>query len=383
MKDFTFFLCNLLMATVFFQACQESKLELMDSSEASICDCLPEIYSTEPGSLITYGSGEKEITLTHYDGINVFQGDILLTEEQIIRMTATEAESGDSPNIKTRSTGRASVVSRWPNKVVPYVINGSLPSQSRVTNAIAHWESYTDFDFVPRTNQQNYIEFVVGSGCSSYVGMIGGRQTINLASGCTTGNVIHEIGHAIGLWHEHTRADRSYSVNILWNNIQDGAVHNFEIYNLLDYSGYDWGTFDFNSIMLYDSYAFSNNGQPTITKKDGSTFTSQRSALSSSDISGAEYVYSAVDLSSPQNVIVSHDGIETLTMTWNPVPGAIEYWIYTLMPGQDVQPKLYRITSTNYYEREMKLKYIDGYRLWVSARDFQGNTSRAIEATWQ
>ncbi len=33
------------------------------------------------------------------------------------------------------------------------------------------------------------------------VGMQGGQQTISLGAGCSTGNAIHEIGHAIGLDH--------------------------------------------------------------------------------------------------------------------------------------------------------------------------------------
>ena len=43
--------------------------------------------------------------------------------------------------------------------------------------------------------------------------------------------------------------------------------------------------------MHYDSYAFSANGQPTITKKDGTTFSSQRSSLSPGDLTGIATLY--------------------------------------------------------------------------------------------
>ncbi|WP_367864299.1 hypothetical protein [Pedobacter sp. WC2423] len=43
--------------------------------------------------------------------------------------------------------------------------------------------------------------------------------------------------------------------------------------------------------MMYPSSAFSSNGEPTITKLDGSTFGSQRTALSAGDLAGFKYLY--------------------------------------------------------------------------------------------
>ena len=39
--------------------------------------------------------------------------------------------------------------------------------------------------------------------------------------------IIHELGHLIGLWHEQSRRDRDAHVLVMWNNIMDGAKHNF------------------------------------------------------------------------------------------------------------------------------------------------------------
>ncbi len=55
--------------------------------------------------------------------------------------------------------------------------------------------------------------------------------------------------------------------------------------------GKAYGPFDFNSIMMYSSDAFSKNGKPTMTKKDGNTWTAQRDSLSSQDIINIRKIY--------------------------------------------------------------------------------------------
>lgn len=197
----------------------------------------------------------------------------------------------DTLPVNILRTGIAAFAQLWPNRTVYYTIRQDLPDQARVTNAIAHWQSQTNVVFVLRTNQPNYVEFVPGSGCSSFVGMTGGKQLITLASGCTTGNAIHEIGHAIGFFHEQSRADRNNFVIVNTNNIEAGREHNFLTYIERGEPGFEIGTFDFGSVMLYSSWDFSANGLPTMTRLDGSTFNAQRNGLSAGDIETYNYMY--------------------------------------------------------------------------------------------
>ena len=46
---------------------------------------------------------------------------------------------------------------------------------------------------------------------------------MSLGSGCKNrGHVTHELMHALGFFHEHTRPDRDKFVKILWDNIKRG-----------------------------------------------------------------------------------------------------------------------------------------------------------------
>lgn len=53
----------------------------------------------------------------------------------------------------------------------------------------------------------------------------GGPQAISIGKNCDKfGIVVHELGHVIGFWHEHTRPDRDEHVSIIRDNIQPGKT---------------------------------------------------------------------------------------------------------------------------------------------------------------
>jgi len=63
-----------------------------------------------------------------------------------------------------------------------------------------------------------------GHRCCSFVGKRGsGPQAISIGKNCDKfGIVVHELGHVIGFWHEHTRPDRGDYVHILYEHIMPG-----------------------------------------------------------------------------------------------------------------------------------------------------------------
>jgi Astacin (Peptidase family M12A) len=213
--------------------------------------------------------------------------DWAVVEDDIIvgRSGDTSANYGATVSQKART---------WDHGILPYKFDVGFPKEMRdlVYDALDHLDKQTDhvFTFTDVTDigadqdaqYKDYVKFKKANFCDSWIGKKGGEQVINLTSECGDAEIIHEIGHALGLYHEHNRPDRNTYVIINWKNIdlkKKGARTAF--CRIPRDRGEKKGAYDFDSIMHYSSRDFAREGTTTIDarKKTGKQVPSKHNRL--------------------------------------------------------------------------------------------------------
>ncbi|HVH43560.1 MAG TPA: M12 family metallopeptidase [Labilithrix sp.] len=252
------------------------------------------------------------------DGATLVEGDILLPPGEDLQTIAS-------------AVGAAG---RWPGGVIPYELAPGLKWREHFEQAIVHWESKTGIRLVQRTNEADYLRVVDDPefGCYSYYGRLGGMQKLSLTKECSNAAAaVHEIGHAVGLWHEHTRSDRDEYVTVILENVLQGQEHNFKKTTFKSI-----GPYDFTSVMQYWSTAFAKEGKVALLKKDGSQI-GYNTVLSEKDILGVHELYADQKLPKPgAHVPVSDDATATAPLNLRSGPATNAPIILTIPSGATV-----------------------------------------------
>ncbi|PIO72445.1 astacin [Teladorsagia circumcincta] len=223
------------------------------------------------------GDTIMEVNMKSGVASTLFEGDITLSKEQQEQIAADLR--------KFRSKRQAFNEKRYPARrwssglsYMLYELNHEAETTFR--KAAQLWMdntciNFTEYKYPPRIGVKipaNIIIVHEGDGCSSDVGrnVDPVPQLLSLGKGCESiGNAAHEIGHALGFFHTHTRHDRDQYVTVDEENIKHNWSKQFKM--LPPTANYNYNlTYDYGSVMHYGarSPAAAIQAKPVIVPKD-------------------------------------------------------------------------------------------------------------------
>ena len=240
--------------------------------------------------------GSEVPVLKQDDGTYLIGGeesDIVAFESNFDNANTSEELIPILPGRSALVIGGTGQVRKWPNNTVIYRF-GNLTSEMKANflKAIDEWEAKTAIQFKERTNENDYVT-IEGTGTDCFCGVAtlgqgGNRGFLRFGSRAPLSVIIHEIGHTLGYLHEQNRADRDDYVKINFENIIEGRENQFfKAENSIPLTN----ELDLNSIMMYNSFTFSKNGQPTIVDLNGNIIPRNSGRLSEGDVSGTNQAY--------------------------------------------------------------------------------------------
>ncbi len=240
-----------------------------------------EISDSDGGPYVALVMGEAGLVEVPYFKVGddaVTGGDILLgthaevqayTRDQMQRLIrGLDSARGPVPQLRSSQTRSDSGTiglsgwgggNTWPRRTIVFRIGSSIPTgdarRTRIAEAVGDWNSSTSLHFKPfaqatqAEKDRGVLVFIDSPkadnkfSCYSWVGFKGWHeQSLKINPSCSRGNIRHEMGHAVGLHHEHQRTDRATLITV-------HSIPNLDNYGKI--SGEHLSSYDLCSMMHY------------------------------------------------------------------------------------------------------------------------------------
>lgn len=191
----------------------------------------------------------------------------------------------------------------WTNGVIPVKFDSTINTtrKNKFLAQCARWTKVANVKCVTYTNQAKFLLVTAKdtTQCYAHVGMgkTAGTRVFNFGINWCWDydwSILHDIGHVMGLIHEHQRSDRDKYIEVLTSNILPGYAFAFDKLG----TSQNVTAYDFQSIMQYPSYSYAVSGKQSMRARPAYASSQkylnvQPTVLSAKDITTIRNIYGA------------------------------------------------------------------------------------------